>query len=490
MKKILSVIFVAITLVCLLVGIRTLLHVPAEHQYESSKSSASIRKVDANVIANHLSKAIRFPTISNQDSNLFKADVFEEFIQWVLLTYPNMAEQMQVKRLGTYSLLFKWQGSQKNLKPILLTAHYDVVPVIPGSENLWEHPPFAGIIANDIIWGRGALDDKSAVISMLEAGEMLLTDGFKPERTVYFSFGHDEELGGPKGAASVTNHLKNQGVQLLWSLDEGSFVTQNIMAGISEPVATINVAEKGSVTLQIVAKAAGGHSSMPPRNHAIGVLAEAITKLQDNPVPGGLEGLSAEMLDQLSRHMPFTERMIFANLWLFGGLLESTLSESQITNAMLRTTTAPTMLSGSVKVNVLPIEAIATVNFRLHPRDSIEDLEKYVSRLVAHQQIEVRRPGNNGIAASEVSDWHSEGFQTIAHSLRMVYGDIAVAPGLMVAGSDSRHYAEVADNAFRFNPMLVGPSDLAGFHGTNEKISIENLVKATQVYALIIENSN
>ena len=247
--------------------------------------------------------------------------------------------------------------------------------------------------------------------------------------------------------------------------------------------------KKGSVTLQIVAKAAGGHSSMPPRNNAIGVLAEAITKLQNNPVPGGLEGLSAEMLDQLSRHMPFTERMIFANLWLFGGLLESTLSESQITNAMLRTTTAPTMLSGSVKVNVLPIEAIATVNFRLHPRDSIEDLENYVKKLVAHQQIEVRRPNDNGIAASGVSDWHSEGFKTIARSLRMVYGDIAVAPGLMVAGSDSRHYAKVADNAFRFNPMLVGPADLAGFHGTNEKISIENLVKATQVYALIIENS-
>jgi len=489
MKKILTLIFVGITLICVTVGIRTLLHVPAEAQNSGGGESAPIRDVDAQSIANHLSQAIQFPTISNQDSALFNAEAFEEFIQWVLLTYPKSAQQMQIERLGTYSLLFKWQGGQENLKPVLLTAHYDVVPVIPGSEKLWDHPPFDGVIADGIVWGRGALDDKSAVITMLEAAELLIADGFQPARTIYFSFGHDEELGGPKGAASVTSLLMSQGVQLLWSLDEGSFVTQNLMPGISEPVATINVAEKGSVTLQIVAKAAGGHSSMPPHNNAIGVLAEAITKLQDNPVPGGLEGLSAEMLDQLSRHMPFTERLIFANLWLFGGLLESTLSESQITNAMLRTTTAPTMLSGSVKVNVLPIEAIATVNFRLHPRNSIKDLENYVSKLVAHPQIEVRRPNDNGIAASAVSDWRSEGFQTISQSIRMVYGDIAIAPGLMVAGSDSRHYAKVADNAFRFNPMLVGPSDLAGFHGTNEKISIKNLVKATRVYALIIENS-
>ena len=147
------------------------------------------------------------------------------------------------------------------------------------------------------------------------------------------------------------------------------------------------------------------------------------------------------------------------------------------------------MLSGSVKVNVLPIEAIATVNFRLHPRDTVSSLVDYVKALVKHDQIEVRLPSGNGRAASEVSDWNSEGFKVIAHSVREVYGELAIAPGLMVAGSDSRHYAKVADNSFRFNPMLVGPEDLAGFHGTNEKISVESLMKATRTYARILENS-
>ena len=485
----------AILLLCIFIGIslivavRTLLHSPPEALSSNALNNKLPPDVDASNIALHLSQAIQFPTISFQDKTKFQAGEFKKFVTWVLNTYPETAKSMELQRLGEFSLLFKWQGSEAHLKPVLLTAHYDVVPVIPGSEALWSHPPFDGIIDNDNVWGRGALDDKSAVISMLEATELLITQGFKPTRTVYLSFGHDEELGGPNGAANVTRHLQSKDVQLLWSLDEGSFVTKNIIAGINNPVATINVAEKGSVTLQIIATADGGHSSMPPKNNAVAVLAEAITKLQNHPVPGGLVGLSAEMLDQLSRHMPFVQRMVFANLWLFGGMLDSTLSASPMTNAMLRTTTAPTMLSGSVKVNVLPIEAIATVNFRLHPRDTIQGLEDYVNSIVAHEQISVIRPENNGIAASEVSDWSSEGFQLIAQSVRAVYGNIAVAPGLMVAGSDSRHYSKVADNSFRFNPMLVGPEDLTGFHGTNEKISIDNLVKATQTYALIIENT-
>ena len=174
--------------------------------------------------------------------------------------------------LGDYTILYRWPGSDATLPPILLTAHYDVVPVLPGTEDLWTHQPFAGDIADGIVWGRGTLDDKSAVVAQLEAATLLLKAGFKPARTVYFSFGHDEEVGGTRGAAEVAAYLAEQKVRLAWSLDEGSFVLDGLLPGVKPLMAAVNVAEKGSVTLQVVAKGAGGHSSLPPPQTAVGVL--------------------------------------------------------------------------------------------------------------------------------------------------------------------------------------------------------------------------
>tara|TARA_B110000093_G_C12890991_1_gene376072 strand:- start:233 stop:1168 length:936 start_codon:yes stop_codon:yes gene_type:complete len=291
------------------------------------------------------------------------------------------------------TMLYKWQGSDDRLKPILVTGHYDVVPVIPGTEKRWEHPPYAGNIVDGVVWGRGALDDKSGVVGILEATKFLINKGFKPTRTIYLSFGHDEEIGGRQGAGAVTAHLKARGVQLAWSLDEGSFLFKGMFPGVDNLIAAINVAEKGSVTLDIVANAAGGHSSMPPKNNAVSVLAKAINKLEENPVPGGLQGLSATMFDGISRYFDFPMRMLFANRWLFDEVIDDQLSNITFANAMLRTTTAPTMLSGSIKTNVLPIEAIATVNFRVHPRDTPESVQAYVERIVADEQITVRTRG-------------------------------------------------------------------------------------------------
>ncbi|MCZ6458925.1 MAG: M20/M25/M40 family metallo-hydrolase, partial [Gammaproteobacteria bacterium] len=167
-------------------------------------------------------------------------------------------------------------------------------------------------------------------------------------------------------------------------------------------------------------------------------------------------------------------------------VIEDQLSAVSFSNAMLRTTTAPTMLAGSVKVNVLPIEAVATVNFRVHPRDTPQSVVDHVKTVVAGDSIEVRVPAGSGRAASEVSDWNSIGFETIKRAVRQVYGEVVVTPGLMIAGSDSRHYGKVADNAFRFNPMTVSQDDLTGFHGTNEKISVDNLAQGTRTYVQII----
>lgn len=461
--------------------IRTLQHRPPA----SVAVPAVTMAVEATTLAQHLSQAIQFRTVSNEAPAAIDTTQFDAFIDWVNATYPEVVARLEERRLG-YSVLLTWRGADPTLQPILLTAHYDVVPVIAGTEEKWTHPPFSGDIADGIVWGRGALDDKSAVVTMLEAATLLLHQGFVPQRTVYFSFGHDEELGGT-GAASVVDHLRQQNVQLMWTLDEGSFLFNDMLPGVDALIAPINVAEKGSLTLDIVAKGEGGHSSMPPQHTAVGVLAAAVVKLEEHPLPAALDGLSGQMFDSLSRYMSFGPRLLFANRWLFGPLLEAQLAKSSFGNAMLRTTTAPTMLSGSPKSNVLPIEATATVNFRLHPRDTVDSVTEFVKHQVASDQVEVR--SQHGNPASPVSSWDAIGFTTIGHAVREVYGDVAVVPGLMIAASDSRHYGKIADNSYRFNPMIVSQADITGFHGTNEKISIDNLVRATQTYARIIQNA-
>ena len=482
MKKIALAFVLIIAVTAAVVVIRT-----ANHKPRQSESVARIDVVvDERSIANHLSEAVQIQTVSHQNSDDVDLEAFETFVSWIEDTYPEVGNAMTLRRLGGYTMLFRWPGTNGSLAPILLTGHYDVVPVIPGTEKHWTHAPFAGVIDDGIIWGRGALDDKSAVIAQLEAATLLLREGYQPGRTVYFSFGHDEELGGGNGAAAVAVYLKENGVQLAWSLDEGSFLLDGLLPGVEQLIASINIAEKGSLSLEIVAKGVGGHSSMPPQQTAVGDLAEAITRLEANPIPGGLSGLSEDMFDTISRSMPFGPRMFFANRWLFGGLVEDQLAASSFGNAMMRTTTAPTMLSASPKVNVLPIEAVATVNFRLHPRDTVEGIIEYVTSTVGSERIEVRGDQRFARPASEVSDWRSIGFGVVEQAIREIWGDVIVTPGLMIAGSDSRHYGQVADNALRFNPMQIGPDDLTGFHGTNEKITIANLAQATRTYVRII----
>ncbi|TNF90672.1 MAG: M20/M25/M40 family metallo-hydrolase [Gammaproteobacteria bacterium] len=482
MKKALLLIAGALAALIAVVLIRTVGHQPLAVESVERVEIA----LDEEAIAARLAEAIRFKTISHQSEADFEPGEFNGFIAWVAARYPEFHAAAELKLLGGYTMLYRWPGTDPSAQPILLTGHYDVVPVIPGTEDSWMEPPFGGVIADGVIWGRGALDDKSGVIAQLESATELMRAGFQPDRDVYFSFGHDEEVGGYRGAAEVVRYLQEAGVQLAWSLDEGSFVMDGFLAGVEPYLAPVNVAEKGSLTLEIVATAAGGHSSIPPRQTAVGILAEAITRLEANPVPGGLSGLSEAMFDTASRYMPFTARMVFANRWLFGPLIEDQLAAVSFTNAMLRTTTAPTMLRGSVKTNVLPIEAVATVNFRLHPRDTVAGVIEHVRSVVENESVSVRVQEGAGTPASAVSDWNAPGFQAVDLALRQNFEEIVVVPGLMVAGSDSKHYAKAADNAFRFNPMVVTQEDLTGFHGTNEKISVENLARSVRIYMQII----
>jgi len=482
-KKVLLGLLGLIVILIAVILIRTMMFTPLA----VSGGARFTEDIDMERITANMSRAITFRTISRQKPAKLDPIPFNGFLDWLVETYPNVHRVMERELIATYTPLYVWRGSDPSLKPILLTAHYDVVPVEAGSEGDWEQPPYSGAIVDDYVWGRGSLDDKGAVIAILEAAEFLIQQGMTPKRTVYLSFGHDEEIGGDEGAAGVAAYLKSEGVQLAWTLDEGSGVLKGVLPGIDNLIASVNVAEKGYLTLDLTARAKGGHSSMPPRETAVGILVAAIDKLQKNPFPGGLDGISGDFFDSVGRSFPFVQRMLFANKWLFGPGIERILSGTNTTNAMLRTTTAPTMLSGSSKENVLPVEAVGTINFRIHPRDSVESVIAYVKESIDDERITVA-PREAGDEPSKVSSHEADGYKAIVASLGVIYQNMIAVPGLTVAGTDTKHYSTVADDSYRINPMILTNPDIASIHGTNERISFNNLRSATLFYVHLLRN--
>ncbi|SHJ33667.1 carboxypeptidase PM20D1 [Shimia gijangensis] len=476
-KRILAAIAVLVLGLVAVIAVKTFLYTPPE----IAETPPFELAVDTDQVVQDMAKAVRFKTVS---TDMTHPD-FPAFLDFLKATYPGVHATMERVELDKMTPLYKWQGKNADLKPVLLAAHYDVVPVAPSSLDQWVYPPFEGTVSDGYVWGRGTLDNKGALITLMATAEQLIADGFTPERTIYFAFGGDEEVGG-EGAIAVAKYLTSQGVQLAWALDEGSFVLDKIIPGLEVPVASINLSEKGYVTMTLVANGAGGHSSMPPRETAVGQVARAVHRLQENPVPGGLTGVSAEFFDALGRHFTLDKRAIFANRWLFDPVLEGILSGASSTDAMLRTTTAPTMLSGSPKENVLAMRATATINFRLHPRDSVDDIIEHVRRTIDDDKIEIVVNREFASPASPVSDSSGPGYLDVEASIREAFGPIATVPGLTIAATDARHYAKAADAAYRINPFKITNDDLVRFHGLNERLSIENIQAGINFYAALI----
>ena len=451
--------------------------------HNNVETSAALPQVDGTALAALVGEAIRFKTLSFDDGRRDEA-AFAGFRAMLAVRFPRVHQQLELQLLNEHTLLFHWAGRAKD-QPVLWSAHYDVVPVIPGTEKQWTQPPFAGVVADGFIWGRGALDDKSAVIAMLAAVEAELAANRELAQDLYLAFTHDEEIGSKQGAQAVARYLQQQGVKVNWSLDEGSYVLDGLIPGAKAPVASINVAEKGYLTLELVARAEGGHSSMPPADTAVTMLARAIHHLQQSPMPTTFNGVSADFYRSLLPVLPLAQRVLVANSWLFGPLLVNEISKSPAGNAMLRTTTAPTMLSGSIKSNVLPIEARAVVNFRLHPQDSIADVVAHVRQVIAEPGIEVNQLDGN--EASRVASSTNPAFALLKQTTQAVYGDLLVVPGVTLGATDSRFYGEAVQDSYRYNPMVLTSADLAGFHGTNERISVANMVKAVQFYRLLLQ---
>lgn len=327
----------------------------------------SYRVPDQPDAVRRLSAAIQKPTITHPDTKRTEYDAFLSFHDFLEGAYPRVRAALIRETVSDYSLLYTWPGTDSTLDPVLLAGHLDVVPIDPATENEWTYPPFEGHADGTHVWGRGAIDNRFTVIGVLEAVERLLSDGFTPERTIYLAFGHDEERGGPEGARRIAALLAVRGEELAYVMDEGPCITEGIIPGVQKPVAMIGIAEKGAITLKLTVEAPGGHSSAPHKETAIGLLSRAVSRLEANQMPSRLDGVVQEMMLYLVPEMSFAKRFAFANLWLFEPLIERQLSGGRASNTIIRTTTAPTMIQGGFKENVLAARAEAVVNFRSSP---------------------------------------------------------------------------------------------------------------------------
>ena len=432
--------------------------------------------------AERLAGSLRIATISHEDTARFDGNAFLELHEYLRVAFPRVHGALRRETVATYSLLYTWPGSDTTLKPILFAAHLDVVPVEPGSEDQWHEDPFGGRVADGLIWGRGAIDNKSAVVGTLEAVEMLLAEGFQPRRTIHLAFGHDEEVGGTGGARAIAALLGRRGVELEMVLDEGGVIGEGLLAGVASPVALVGIAEKGFASIELTTRSGGGHSSLPPPQSAIGILSAAIARLEANPMPARLEGPTRQLFDRIAPRFPFAQRLVFANLWLTRPLVMRRLGSSPTTNAMVRTTTAVTIFQAGTKDNVLPSQARAVVNFRILPGDRIADVLAHVRRVIDDPRVEVRLGGRFSAEPSAVSSTRSESYRTLERAIRRVAPEALVSPYLVVVVSDSRYYAGLCANVFRFLPLRLTAADLPRMHGTDERLAIRDYERGIRIY--------
>ncbi|XP_022797505.1 N-fatty-acyl-amino acid synthase/hydrolase PM20D1.2-like [Stylophora pistillata] len=434
--------------------------------------------------------ALSFQTVSWNVGNYNREELYN-FLQFILKEFSDVFSHplVEPRVIGNYSLLISIKGSNTSLKPYLIAGHFDVVPA---TNESWDVPPFEGRVQDGYFWGRGTLDHKNGVMGSLEALNFLLKQGHQPQRSFFLAFGHDEEVLGIDGAKQIAVYLRSQGVKLEFLVDEGTVIVKDALPGLKMPYALIGVAEKGYIMAELSVQTSAGHSSMPPRQTSIGILSNAVVKLEACPMPAVFDssGPVREMFENFTPQVPVYLRPIIANLWLFSPIVVRILEKKPATNAFLRTTTAVTQFNAGVKANVIPSSARVTVNHRIHPSNTIEEVLEHDRRCINDDRVNIRVVQSE--KPSPLSSWdkHSFGFQVISQSVRQVFPEVGVSPGLMIANTDTKYYLDLTDAVYRFMPSVLTPEDTKRIHGFNERIGVKNYEKTINYFYHVMINAD
>lgn len=439
--------------------------------------------VDTDAVAAHLAAAVRCQTVPLDDRGAPDPEAFRQLHAMLVATYPLVHARLEREVINGFSLLYTWRGSRSDLEPVMLMAHQDVVSADPTG---WTHPPFAGEIADGFIWGRGTLDIKNQLIGIMEAAETLLRQGYQPARTILFGMGHDEETGGVNGCKAMGQLLKQRGVHLAGIVDEGGGISAGLAAGVRGQVALVGVSEKGYLTVEFTVQGQPGHSSTPPPQTAIGILARALARLEAHPMPVRLRRLRP-LYHGIGRAAPIYLQVAFANIWLFGPMLKRWLTRNPEMNASIRTTTALTIIRGGVEDNTVPAEAKATVNFRLLPGDTIADVLKHVKKVIADDRVQFAPVEGKFNEALPISPSRGPAYDSLKTVIRQVFDNPPVAPFTMLGGTDCQHFVPVCDAIYRFTALVMDESFRGLEHGIDERIPIAGMAQMVTFYGQLMQ---
>ena len=477
MKKIVSILGILLLAIIIFVTIKTITNKPS---YNNKLAPLSPMP---EIAINHISAAIQLKTETPNDDYQFDTATFMRYRSFLETSYPLIHKNLQRTIIDSFNYIYEWKGTDTSILPMVLMAHYDVVPVEESAVKLWHAKPYGGEIKENYIWGRGVLDDKSSMISILEASEAQIAKGFKPKQTILLCFGADEESSG-KGATAVVKYFKSLHKKFDLVVDEGGEISTENNKSIKAPIASIGVGEKGYVTLVLTVQKAGGHSSIPASHTAIDILSNAISKVNNNPMPSKLTPPIEAYLNKISAYNDnFFDKMTLSNLWLFKSLVVNNMSEQPNTNALIRTTLVPTVFNSGVRDNVIPTFATAYINSRILPGQSTKDVYDYVQKIINDTNVKITYYKNYMTEASPTTDVGSKYYKRVEKVVRSVVKDVVVAPMLMFGATDSRNYREISDGVVNFSPL----TNAKGYHGIDERMLISDFEKCFNFYTLLIK---
>ncbi|OQR68278.1 putative carboxypeptidase PM20D1-like [Tropilaelaps mercedesae] len=482
----------ALTTFLLYLAFRTAL-LKAAVQYPSSRA---LEKHFPISIYEGLAEAIRFPTISYDmhSGKQLNNSAFEGLRKYISARFPrifhNPPEWISHRLIGSHSLLIQVRGLDPGLLPYMLCAHLDVVPV---DEKLWTHPPFDGYTDDVYVWGRGALDDKHNVMALLEMLALRVHLKDQPQRGFFIALGHDEEVHGYSGAKTIAKYLQTLKVKLDFIMDEGLVIVQGVVPGVETPIAFIGVAEKGYLTVKIKCETSAKHASMPSQETPITTLSRALSRFTNDAHPAFMTELQESFVKELAPHARFPYDIVYSNYWLFRPLIKFAMSKKDVTNCQMRTTSAVTVIQGGSKENVIPNRAGALVNHRILPGQTVQEVlqhDKDLVKDIPNVSVDIyKRSWSEAIPASPYTD-DNFGYQNIKRTVNRIYPEAIVAPNLMIANTDTRHYyaANLTNNIYRFTPVLLSMEDISTIHGNNERISKLNFRRLADFYFQLTRN--
>ena len=461
--------------------IRTLLCKPKEIDAGEYKA----RDFDKNLIARHLSEAVQIPTVSMVGEFEGIDKPFLDYHAWLEKTYPLVHKAAQKTVINKYSLVFKFTGKDSTLLPGAFLAHQDVVPA---PKEGWDYDPFGGTIDDGFIWGRGTQDMKGTMISLLEAAEKLLSEGWQPERDVYFCFGHDEEAWTEEGAAHICDWFKKQNIRLEYIVDEGGTIIDGKMIGEDKLFGLIATCEKGNMNMTLTVEKAGGHASNPSKPSAAAIMGKALVKLDKHPMPSKWTPATKQTFKLIAPHVKFPFRFILVNRDILSPLLKFVFKKIPLTNSLISTTFAQTMLHGSDAENVIPPKVTANINTRIITGVTSDEVLEYTQKLLG-KNVKVERHGK-GTEATAVSPIDVKPWHDLNVAIKQIFPTMVTAPYMFIANSDSRYYGDVCDNIYRFTPFLMTLDDQKRIHAINERVSIDAMETATKFFAQCLEVMN